>query len=102
MAQLSSAQLRAYVLTGGILAAAVFCLSVVTVPMIVDRHVDAGTAMRMSLRVALRDLPAMLVWAVLIVALVAVGFSTSLLGMIVIFPLLGHAAWYAYRDLVEQ
>ena len=101
MRQLSNTQLRAYTLAGGALACLVFALSVVTVPMIVDRHVDAGTAMRMSLRVSLRDLPAMLLWAALIVILVGVGFATSLLGMVLIFPLLGHAAWYAYRDLVD-
>jgi uncharacterized membrane protein len=69
--------------------------------MIVDRHVDATTAMRMSLRVTVRDLPAMLVWAALIVGLVFVGFATGLLAMVIIFPLLGHATWRAYRELVE-
>ena len=57
--------------------------------MIVERHVDASTAMRTRLRVTIADLPAMLVWAALISALVF------------IFPLLGHATWRAYRELVE-
>ena len=69
--------------------------------MIVDRHVDAGTAIRMSLRVSWRDFPAMLVWAALIAGLVLFGFLTGLLGMILVFPLLGHATWRAYRELVE-
>ena len=94
-------ELAAYALAGGVLAAIVFALSVVTIPMIVDRHVDASTAMRMSLRVTIRDLPAMIVWAVVIAALVLVGFATSLIGMIFIFPLLGHATWRAYRELVD-
>ena len=101
MRQLSSAQLSAYLIVGVVLAVIVFALSVVTVPMIVDRHVDARTAMRMSLRVTARDLPAMLLWALLITVLVFVGFATGLLGMVVIFPLLGHATWRAYRELVE-
>jgi uncharacterized membrane protein len=101
MRQLSSSQLIAYAVTGLALCAMVFALSVVTIPMIIDRHVDAGTAMRMSLRVTLRDFPAMLVWAALIAGLVLVGFVTGLLGMIFIFPLLGHATWRAYRELVE-
>ncbi len=99
--QISNSQLIAYFAIGLILAAIVFVLSVVTIPMIVDRHVDAGTAMRMSLRVIWRDFPAMLVWAGLIVGLVLLGFMTGLVGMIVIFPLLGHATWRAYRELVE-
>jgi uncharacterized membrane protein len=66
-----------------------------------DSGADARTAMRTSLRVTLRDLPAMLVWAALIVTLVALGFASFLLGMIIVFPLLGHATWHAYRDLVR-
>jgi uncharacterized membrane protein len=99
--QLSNSQMIAYLAVGLVLAATVFALSVVTIPMIVDKHVDASIAMRMSLRVSWRDLPAMLVWAGLIVALVLLGFITGLLGMVLIFPLLGHATWRAYRELVE-
>jgi uncharacterized membrane protein len=99
--QLSRVQLIAYLASGGGLAAIVFALSVISVPMMVERHVSAATAMGISLRVAVRDWPAMLVWGALIVALVAVGFATYLLAMIVIFPLLGHATWYAYRDLIH-
>ena len=101
MSQLSASQLTAYLVTGLALCGITFALSVVTIPMIIDRHVDAGTAMRMSLRVTLRDFPAMLVWSALIAGLVIVGFVTGLLGMIAIFPLLGHATWRAYRELVE-
>jgi uncharacterized membrane protein len=70
--------------------------------MIVDRHVEARKAMQMSLRVTLRDLPAMLVWAALIVGRVYLGSVTGLLGMVFIFPLPGHATWRAYRELVEH
>ena len=99
---LSNEQLLTYAGVGGVLAAIVFALSVVTIPMIVDRHVSAGTAMRMSLRISLHELPVMLVWAALITVLVALGFATGLLGMIVVFPLLGHASWRAYRELLDQ
>ncbi len=102
MRHLSSTQLMAYTVAGGVLACVVFALSVVTVPMIIDRHVESREAMQMSLRVTLRDLPAMLVWAALIVGLVYLGFVTGLLGMVFIFPLLGHATWRAYRELVEH
>ncbi len=101
MGQVNDTQLIGYLAIGILLAAIVFALSVVTVPMIVDRHVDARTAMRTSLRVTLRDLPAMLVWAALVTGLVLLGFATALVGMVVIFPLLGHATWRAYRELVE-
>jgi uncharacterized membrane protein len=99
--QISSAQLLSYFAVGGILAAIVFARSVVAVPMIVDRDVDAATAVRTSHRVTLADLPAMLIWAALIVLLTAIGFLTFLVGMVVVFPLLGHATWHAYRDMVR-
>lgn len=98
----SGTQLLAYTAILAILSIAVFALSVVSVPMIIDRDVSAGAAMGMSLRVITRDFPAMIVWAVLIAGMVAIGFATQLLGMVVVFPLLGHATWRAYRELVEH
>ena len=101
-AQLSMDQISAYSVAFFVLACTVFAVSVVSVPMIIDRHVDAATAMRMSLRAIVRDFPALLLWALLIVGLVMIGFATWLLGMVVILPLLGHATWHAYRDIVEE
>lgn len=98
---LTPQQIMLYIAVGGILACLVFILSVVSVPAIIDRPVTASTAMRMSMRAFATNLPAMLVWAALIVALTAVGFLTFLLGLIVIYPLLGHATWYAYRELIQ-
>ena len=69
--------------------------------MITENNIDAGTAMRTSFKVTMRDLPAMLVWATMITILVCLGFLTYLVGMVVIFPLLGHATWRAYKDLVH-
>ncbi len=97
---LSGAQIMAYLTIGLVLSAVVFALTVVAVPMIVERHVDARTAMRTSVKVTLRELPAMMLWAALIVLLLFVAFSTSLVGMVFIFPLLAHATWHAYRELV--
>jgi len=90
-----------YLAAGGILALLVFYVSVVSVPAIIDRSITATAAMRMSMRVFSANLPAMAVWGALIVGLTAIGFLTFLLGLIVIYPLLGHATWYAYRDLIE-
>lgn len=97
---LTTSQLLGYVVCGGILAAIVFALSVVAVPLIIDRHASASEAMRGSLQVTFANLPAMLVWAALIVALTAVGFLTLLVGMVIVAPLLGYATWHAYRDLI--
>jgi uncharacterized membrane protein len=96
----SRSEVVAYVASGAILAAGVFSLSVVAVPLIIDRHASALDAMWISIRTTLLNLPAMLMWAGLIVVLTALGFVTFLIGMIIIAPLLGHATWHAYRDLI--
>jgi len=97
---LTPSQLLGYILCGGVLAVVVFAVSVVSVPLIVDRHACASEAIRASLRVTLANFPAMVVWAGLIVILTAIGFLTLLIGMVFIAPLLGYATWHAYRDLI--
>jgi uncharacterized membrane protein len=94
-------EVLSYVACGGVLAAIVFGVSVVSVPLIIDRHASASEAMRTSLRVALANFPAMMVWAGLIVVVTAIGFLTLLVGMVVVAPLLGYATWHAYRDLIS-
>ena len=93
-------QLLGFIVCGAVLAAIVFSVSVVSVPLIIDRHATAREAMRASVRVTFANLPAMLVWAALIVGLTAIGFFTLLVGMVVVTPLLGYATWHAYRDLI--
>lgn len=91
-----------YVAIGGVLAIAVFVLSAISIPMLLDRDVDIYTAMATSLVAVGRNIPAMAVWAILIVVLTAIGFATFMLAMIPIFPVLGHATWHAYRDLTQS
>lgn len=86
---------------GALLATFVFALSVVSVPMMVDRDCDPATAMACSLRAVLVNPAPLALWAVLIVILTLTGFATLLFGLIVLMPMLGHASWHAYRDLVE-
>ena len=96
----STREVIAYFASGAVFAVTVFVLSVVAVPLIIDRHATATEAMWASVKASQHNIPAMVVWAALIVGLTALGFVTLLLGMIVIAPLLGHATWHAYRDLV--
>jgi uncharacterized membrane protein len=91
-----------YVLFGLVIAAAMFALSVISLPMIMDRKVDFVTALVTSLYVVKENPLPMLVWAAIIAALSFIGQATSMVGMAVIFPWLGHATWHAYRDLVEH
>ncbi|WP_298231732.1 DUF2189 domain-containing protein [uncultured Azohydromonas sp.] len=87
---------------GALLAGAVFALSVVSAPMLVDRPVDVITAALTSLRCCVRNPLPMLLWAALIAGLALLGFATLMLGMIFVFPLLAHASWHAYREMVED
>jgi uncharacterized membrane protein len=96
----SRGQIVAYIGSGAILAAIVFTVSVVAVPLIIHRHASATEAMWASLKATFWNLPAMLVWSALIIALTVFGFLTLLVGMVFVAPLLGHATWHAYRDLV--
>jgi uncharacterized membrane protein len=95
------ALLIAFFGAGALFAAAVFALSVVTAPLLLDRPIDVVTAMLTSLRCCARNPRALLLWAALIVVLTAIGFATFMLGLVVIFPWLGHSSWHAYRDLVD-
>jgi uncharacterized membrane protein len=98
---LTVSQILGYAGCGALLAAAVFALSVVSVPLIIDRHAGAADACRASLQVTMTNLPAMLLWAALIVAITAIGFLTFLVGMVIVAPLLGYATWHAYQDVIE-
>ena len=97
----SPVQLVSYVAVGGVLALIVFVLSVVTVPLIIDQHASASQAMRVSIATIRKNVLAMVVWSALLVACTALGFVTLLFGMVVVIPLLGHATWHAYRDLIR-
>jgi uncharacterized membrane protein len=96
----SRPEILAYIGSGALLAAGVFMFSVVAVPLIIDRHASALDAMWISMKVTFWNLPAMIVWAAFIVVLTAIGFAPFLFGMIIVAPILGHATWHAYKDLI--
>ncbi|MBT0960022.1 DUF2189 domain-containing protein [Denitromonas iodatirespirans] len=91
----------AYLVLGGILAAVVFALSVVSVPMLMDRDTDIATAMMTSARAVALNPATTALWAAILVGAMALGFATLMVGMVLLLPLIGHASWHAYKDLVE-
>ena len=90
----------ASVVLGFVLAWVAFAISAVSIPMLIDRPVDGWTAIRTSLRAVARNWPAMTLWAMLIVTLIAVGEATFYIGLAVALPVLAHGSWHAYRDLI--
>ena len=85
---------------GAMFAVLVFAVSVVSVPMMLDRGTDAVVAALTSIRALLANPVPLLVWAALIVLLIGAGFATLFIGLIVTAPIVGHATWHAYRELV--
>ncbi|MES9972025.1 MAG: DUF2189 domain-containing protein [Candidatus Thiodiazotropha sp.] len=86
---------------GFLLVSAVFIVSAVAVPMILDKDADFITAMQTSYRAVTANPGAMTVWALIIVALTAIGMATAFIGLAVIFPVLGYATWHSYRASVK-
>jgi uncharacterized membrane protein len=86
---------------GALIAGATFTITVVSVPMLMDQQVDLMTAMQTSVLSVRNNLKPMLLWACLIVMFVGIGLATFYVGLIVAMPLVGHATWHAYRDLVQ-
>jgi uncharacterized membrane protein len=84
---------------GALFAAFSFAISVFAVPMLLDEKVDALTAMGTSMALVWNNLPVMLAWGVIVLVLFVASLATGLLGLIVVFPLLGHGAWHAYRAI---
>ena len=91
-----------YTLVGGVFAALVFAISVVSIPMILDRDTDAITAAIGSIEVVVTHPGVMLLWGALITLLVAVALLLPwAVGLLIVGPLLGHATWHAYRGSVR-
>jgi uncharacterized membrane protein len=86
---------------GGVLAAPIFASSVVSMPLLLDRRVNLVRAVLTSWQVVLANPVPCAVWAALIMLVTLAGMAPMMLGLVVAVPLLGHASWHAYRDLVD-
>ncbi len=92
----------AYFAVGLLFASIVFAISVVSIPMMMDRGQDSVTAMIASTIALFRNVGPLTLWAAVIVTLTVIGIVTFFIGLIFLMPIVGHATWHAYRDLVEQ
>lgn len=82
---------------GAVLAFLLFALTVVSLPLVLDREVDFVTAMLLSFQVVSRNRLVMLVWAFVIAVLSLVALLPWFLGLFLVLPVLGHATWHLYR-----
>jgi uncharacterized membrane protein len=85
---------------GFIFAVVAFAVSVVSFPLMLDRHTDADVAVRTSLRVVAKNPGTMALWAAIVAGALVVGSLPALVGLIVVVPVLGHATWHLYRKAV--
>lgn len=86
-------------LIGSLFAGFAFAISVFSIPMLLDRRTDALTAMGVSMAIVWNNVGPMLLWGAIVLALFLVSVATGLIGLIVIFPWLGHATWHAYKEM---
>ncbi len=86
-------------LVGGLFAAFSFAISVFSIPMMLNERVDALTAMGTSMGLVWNNRPVMIAWGAIVLALFILSLLTGLLGLIIAFPVLGHATWHAYKDI---
>lgn len=86
---------------GALLAFGAYAVSAVSIPLIVDRGADTMTAIIASLGTVRRNLLPMLLWGWLIALFTAFGVATLFVGLVVAFPLIGHATWHCYRDTLR-
>jgi uncharacterized membrane protein len=80
-------------------AVLVFAISAFAVPLLMVTKTDVISAARASMAAIVANPGAMALWAALIVVMMAAGFATVLVGLVVAFPLIGHATWHAYEDV---
>lgn len=86
---------------GGLFAAFAFAVSVFAIPMLYDQRTDVFTAMALSINTVWHNMGVMLPWGVIVVLLAVLNLVSGLLTMIIVFPLLGHATWHAYRQVCD-
>ncbi len=92
--------LLAFFGVGLLFATIVFAFSVLSIPHLLDPRADAVTAAAVSIAALVRNPAAMLCWAACIAVLITFGLVTAYIGLLVTGPLIGHATWHAYRDVV--
>lgn len=85
---------------GLLFAVVVLAISVVSFPLILDRHVDAATAVTTSVRAVVRNPKPMVLWGIIVAVALAVGSLPFFVGLAVVVPVLGHATWHLYRRVV--
>lgn len=84
-------------LVGGLVSLLTFTITVVSMPLLLDREIDFMTAMGISIRTVYRNRVVMLLWAAIIAVSALIAMIPMFLGLFLVLPVLGHATWHIYR-----
>jgi len=87
---------------GAVISTILFSVTVISMPLLLDKEVDIVTSMITSVKAVLQRPPVMLGWGALIGAMTLLAAAPAFLGVIVLFPVLGHASWHLYERLVSE
>jgi uncharacterized membrane protein len=90
-----------WTILGGLGAALAFAVTVGALPLLVEREINTRDAVYASIRAVSQNPQTMVLWAMTIMFITGLSFITLMLGFILLYPLLGHASWHAYRDLID-
>ena len=90
-----------WTILAGLVAALTFAVTVVSVPLLVDRDVNTPLALATSIRAVAENPVPMTLWALFILGATSFSIATFMFGFIVLYPLMGHASWHVYRDVVD-
>ena len=86
---------------GFVFATVVLTISVMSFPMLLDKNVDAATAVRTSVRAVLANPMTMAMWGLVVAGGLVIGSLPFLIGLAIVLPVLGHSTWHLYRKVVE-
>ena len=85
---------------GFLFAVAALCISVVSFPIMLDRHASAPEAILTSLQAVIRNPFTMSIWGLIVAGLLVIGSLPFFVGLAVVLPVLGHATWHIYRKVI--
>ena len=96
----------ALIISGGVVGAVfgwlVLALSVVSMPMLVDRDMTASEAVSASWRAANANRGEMIRWGLIVTALLILGSAPLFVGLAFVLPWLGYATWHLYTRMVDR
>lgn len=87
-------------LVGALLSAALFTLTVIAMPFLLDRDVDFVTAMITSVKTVFQSPVVLICWGWIIAVVAILSMAPAFLGLLITLPILGHATWHLYKRLV--